>query len=231
MPPSPKVRRHRLAALLTAVAIVFAACGDGTASSPDERSAVPAVATVPVADSAPTTTEAVTRPTSELAALVQPAGSTDTLPEPDLAPRPVAFSFDEIGVPAAPVIDVGVEANGDMEIPGAAEVGWYRYGPTPGSDGSAVLAAHIAWNGEDGVFRRLAGAQPGQRFTVGFDDGTSAEYEIVAMAQYPKDQLPAEVFATTGEPRVVLITCGGSFNRALSSYDDNVVAHAVPVNA
>jgi LPXTG-site transpeptidase (sortase) family protein len=139
------------------------------------------------------------------------------------------MSFDAIGVGVAPVVDVGVEVDGEMEIPGATEVGWYRYGPVPGAEGSAVLAAHISWNGRDGVFRRLARAEPGQRFTVSFDDGAIAEYEVVAIRQYPKDQLPDELFAATGEPQVVLVTCGGSFNRSLNSYDDNIVAYAVPV--
>ncbi len=141
------------------------------------------------------------------------------------------MSFEAIGVSRAAIVDVGVEANGDMEIPGASEVGWYRYGPVPGAEGSAVLAAHISWNGVDGVFRRLAGAELGQRFTVDFEDDTTDTFEVVALRQYPKDQLPAELFTPTGAPQVVLITCGGSFNRALNSYADNIVAYAVPVPA
>ena len=53
---------------------------------------------------------------------------------------------------------------------------------------------------------------------------------MVAIRQYDKDELPtAELFAVDGESQVVLITCGGSFNREVRSYDDNVVAYAVPV--
>jgi LPXTG-site transpeptidase (sortase) family protein len=216
-------RPVRLASLLVGLALVVSACG----GSPNDTEAQP-VGEVPTSTTAEPS--AATRPTSELAALVRPAGSAATLPEPDDAPRPVAMSFDAIGVAAAPIVDVGVEANGDMEIPGAAEVGWYRYGPVPGAEGSAVLAAHISWNGQDGVFRRLARTEPGQRFTVAFDDGAIAEYEVVALRQYPKDQLPDDLFLAAGEPQVVLITCGGSFNRSLNSYADNIVAYAVPVS-
>ncbi len=53
---------------------------------------------------------------------------------------------------------------------------------------------------------------------------------MVERAQYDKDELPADrVFAKEGSPSVVLITCGGEFNRSLSSYEDNVVAFAEPV--
>lgn len=160
---------------------------------------------------------------------MQPAGSTATLPEAADGPVPVGLRYDAIGADA-PVLSVGVAPNGDMEIPGAREVGWYRYGPTPGGEGSSVLAAHVAYGGQDGVFRRLTGAAPGDRFDVAYDDGSVRTFEVVAIRQYDKDELPtAELFAVSGEPQVVLITCGGSFNRELRSYDDNIVAYAVPV--
>ncbi len=215
----------RLLWLLVAGLLLLAACGD------DDGGAQATVAgdlpgssaeDAEPADEAP-------RPTSELAELIQSGGSAATLPEREVGPAPVGLTFEGIGVSLASVVDVGVEPNGDMEIPGASEIGWYRYGPTPGAAGSSVLAAHIAWNGVDGVFRQLGRAEPGQRFTIGYDDGTTADYEVVAVRQYPKDQLPDELWSTTGDPQVVLITCGGSFNRALNSYDDNIVAYAVPV--
>ena len=55
----------------------------------------------------------------------------------------------------SPVVAVGVEDNGDFEVPGAREVGWYRFGSGPGRAGSTVMAAHINFDGEDGVFRHL----------------------------------------------------------------------------
>ena len=39
-----------------------------------------------------------------------------------------------------------------------------------------------------------------------------------------------DLFARDGTPRLVLITCGGNFNRALDSYDDNVVVIAIPTD-
>jgi hypothetical protein len=214
-------------ALITA-SITVALTGLAGCSSSDEPVGSGSLDDVP-AFAASGDTLPLPRPTSEYAALVRSGGSAATLPDLESGPLPVAMSFDDIGVDLAPVVSVGVEANGDMEIPGANEVGWYRYGPTPGSSGSAVLAAHVSWNGRDGVFRRLSRAEPGQRFTIAYDDASIAEYELVAIRQYGKDELPPEIFATDGDPQVVLVTCGGSFNRALNSYDDNIVAYAVPI--
>jgi hypothetical protein len=41
--------------------------------------------------------------------------------------------------------------------------------------------------------------------------------------------LPPEVFAVGGPPRLVLITCGGAFDRRTRNYADNVVVVAEPV--
>jgi LPXTG-site transpeptidase (sortase) family protein len=123
---------------------------------------------------------------------------------------------------------VGVEANGDMEIPGVREVGWYRFGSRPGDPGSAVLAAHVAYDGVDGVFRHLGDLRAGDAVEVGLDDGTVRRFVVTDLAQYPKTDLPAEVFARGGDPRLVLVTCGGEFDPGARHYEDNVVAYARP---
>lgn len=169
---------------------------------------------------------------SSVADDIQFLGNTVGLPGGDGAdPVPVGIDLPSIGVDDAPVTSVGVEPNGDMEIPGAEEVGWYRFGPNPGDTGSAVLAAHIAFNGDDGVFRNLADMEPGERFSVAFSDGSEREFVVIGLRQYSKETIPLEdFFARDGTPRLILITCGGSFNRSLNSYDDNVVVISVPLD-
>jgi hypothetical protein len=38
-----------------------------------------------------------------------------------------------------------------------------------------------------------------------------------------KGALPGSLFATTGPPRLALVTCGGSFDPATGHYRDNVI--------
>jgi len=148
----------------------------------------------------------------------------------DRGPLPVGLTVPGLDLADAPIRDVGVEPNGEMEIPGASEIGWYRWSASPGQAGSSVLAAHIAFNGRDGVFRELDEVVVGDRFTVHYDDGSTRDFEVTELGQYAKQALPFDrVFAKTGEPSVVLITCGGDFNRCLNSYEDNVVVYADPV--
>lgn len=150
----------------------------------------------------------------------------------DDRPVPTSITIDGIGVAEAPVRDVGVRPDGEMEIPGASDVGWYRFNPTPGEVGSAVLAAHIQYNGKPGVFRYLGDVEVGDEVVVHFDDGSQTGFQVVELAQYDKEELPTDrVFAKDGEPILTLITCGGDFNRSLNSYEDNIVVYAVPISA
>lgn len=237
VPPPFECETMKLPAaiVLLLIAIVGAACSSASGDPAREvlpttttvAATVTTTTTVPVEE--PTTT---TQPRSPLADSVVPLGSAQYDVEDHVDDRavPRSISIEGIGVAEAPVIDVGVEENGDMEIPGADSVGWYRFNATPGEAGSAVLAAHIAYNGDPGVFRYLVDVEIGERVVVAFDDGTTSEFEIIELAQYDKQELPDDrVFAKDGEPILTLITCGGDFNRSLRSYEDNIVAYAIPI--
>ncbi len=144
--------------------------------------------------------------------------------------QPESISIPSLGIDAAAIVPVGLEPNGELEVPSADTVGWYRFGVgVDGGRGSAVLAAHIAYNGRDGVFRDLVELETGDRFTVD-RDGEPVEYVIESVADYGKYELPIDdLFSESGEERLVLITCGGDFNPNLRSYDDNSVVVATPV--
>ncbi|MEQ8842308.1 MAG: class F sortase [Acidimicrobiales bacterium] len=228
----------RTAAGMLALAILVGSCAGGGAASggpaPTTSVAEDADAVAPGSASAPPTTT-TSEPTpgpevSPLADLVQPAGSLlfDPLATTPV-PQPISVDIRSIGVTGAEVRDVGVEPNGEMEIPGAREVGWYRWSSSPGRAGSAVLAAHIAYNDADGVFRNLDDVNVGAGVTIGYDDGSVQDFVIIDVGQYPKNELPVDrIFAKDGDPIVALVTCGGTFNPTLRSYDDNVVAYAIP---
>ncbi len=168
---------------------------------------------------------------ARVAELVRPSQSVLYDPSehrPSVAPARLTIAG--IGVEDAPVVEVGVQATGAMEIPGATEVGWYQYGVSPGKAGSAVMAAHIAFEGHTGVFRHLSRVSVGDEILVEMADGRRLEFVVTETAQFSKADLPlARIFAKGGKPVLVLITCGGDFNRELREYSDNIVAFAVPI--
>jgi LPXTG-site transpeptidase (sortase) family protein len=220
-------RRELLAAASLIVVLAVGACsapaGDGPGAAVTTTTAAPTTTSAPDSDPGAR---------SPLADRVERLGSATYDPAEHEAPArsPSGLSVPAIGVEAAVVRPVGVEPSGEMEIPPAEEVGWYRFGAAPG-EGSAVLAAHIAYDGVDGVFRRLDRLAPGDEVTVRFDDGAELTYRVRELATYDKDELPDAVFDRGGPDQLVLITCGGDFNPTLRSYESNVVAYADPVPA
>ena len=191
-----------------------------SATNPAIRPNVPAPAT------------STTPTTVELSSLANDLGQQFSVqveaPKPSV--EPVGLTIDKIGLKAKPVRPVGLEANGELEIPSEKEIGWYRYGQAPGQVGSTVLAAHVSWNGSLGPFADLASIAPSDRVNVQLSDGTSRTYEAVERNQYNKGQLPADrIWTRTGNETLVLITCGGEFNPAIHRYYDNIVIYAVPV--
>ena len=227
-----------LAGALVAFALL-AACtadnGNGAADVPTHPAGVsdpteaPAGALPP---DAPTTSDVGTAP-SPLAGRVGELGSA-IYDQNENAPRiatPIRLRIDTLGIRGATVVAVGVTENGEMEIPGPSQVGWYRFGPAPGEAGATVLAAHIAYDGVDGVFRHLADLRTGDGVSIELADGRVRGYEVTSVEQYDKRALPADVWATDGPERLVLITCGGRFNPSLRSYESNIVAWATPVSS
>jgi len=153
-------------------------------------------------------------------------------PEPVAAPT--GISVPSIGVDA-PVVDVGLEDDGGMEIPAdVSTTGWYELGVTPGeASGTAVISGHVDSREQGrGAFWDLRRMDVDDIVTVDHADGTTSEWRVVARTNYPKDQLPiADIFTRFGDPRLVLITCDGFFDRDERSYSDNVVVYTVPVDA
>jgi len=130
----------------------------------------------------------------------------------------------------APIENVGLEGR-VMQVPRDPHVvGWWSAGARPGADhGSVVVVGHINYAGVSGALSVLTRARPGDVVTLR-EGSTSLRYRIVAVHSYPKSiGLPSDLFSTTGEPRLVLITCGGAFDSSSGNYVDNIVGYARPV--
>jgi sortase (surface protein transpeptidase) len=92
------------------------------------------------------------------------------------------------------------------------------------------LAAHVSWNDTIGPFFRLAALEPGAIVKLELADGIGREYQVIERAQYDKQQLPADrIWTRAGPETLVLVTCGGDFDRRVHRYTDNILVYAVPV--
>jgi sortase (surface protein transpeptidase) len=111
------------------------------------------------------------------------------------------------------------------------EVGWWEAGVGQGSDhGTTVLVAHLDSRTYGvGPFARAKDLRVGADMTLRDEPGDAQRYRVSAVDTYLKQGLPyEELFAQTGPPRVVLVTCGGQYDRDAGGWDSNVVVTFTP---
>jgi hypothetical protein len=150
---------------------------------------------------------------------------------PALPPAPTRVQLPRLHIDA-PVVPVAADVNGALAVPDDPSVtGWWDAGARPGAQsGTVVIDGHVdsATRGL-GAFFMLRETRLGDQVVLTTASGASSAYNVVAIRSYAKTALPAEeIFAQSTAARLVLVTCGGVFNRATHSYLNNVVIYAVP---
>jgi hypothetical protein len=192
--------RHGLVLLAALLAIGVTGCGAGPATP-----AAAPTAAVTIAHAAPT----VPAPLSMAASV------------------PVRVQIPAIDVDS-PLMDLGVQDDGTMEVPAEGfPAGWFTEAPTPGELGPAVLAGHVDWGGSPGVFYDLRDVVAGDEITVSRADGSDAVFRVSEVGQYAKDAFPTgAVYGDLDHAGLRVITCGGDFDHAAHSYEDNTVVFA-----
>jgi len=169
----------------------------------------------------------------------RPAAPTDSIPNsgveaPD-APaadvaEPVSVTLPSIGV-TSDLMRLGLNDDGTVQVPPLEErdrAGWYERGPAPGAVGPAILLGHVdsAAYGP-GIFFDLGAVQAGDTIEVSRADGSVAEFVVDRVEVHPKAEFPTiDVYGNTDDAQLRLITCGGDFDSAVRSYEDNVIVFA-----
>jgi Sortase domain len=145
--------------------------------------------------------------------------------------RPVAVSIPALDV-AGPLEDLVADAKTrELSAPNdPARAGWYAAGVVPGDQGPAVIGGHVDSRRGPGVFFRLRTLKTGDLIDVTRSDGRTVRFSVIAVALFPKDAFPTQaVYGPTSGPELRLVTCGGTFDRSIRSYEDNVVVDAALV--
>ncbi|MCH8570298.1 class F sortase [Nesterenkonia sp. AY15] len=221
--------------MLTA-SLVATGCATGTAASSEGQAAAvsasgaspgpSASSPSPTAPGSPEATPSVLSPGS---VPVQPAEQGEQEPTPE----PVQVLYPEIDADI-PVEPRGGAGDGQMDIPDdAAQAAWYEYGKAPADEvGTTVISAHAGSQETPvGPLYALKDSSPGEEVTVLDEAGDAHHYEVTQVEQLGKDGLDfAPYFERTGEHRLVLITCGGQWIDERSSYADNIIVVAEPLD-
>lgn len=151
------------------------------------------------------------------------------MPAPTPFPRqiPATLVIPAIGVDAT-IEQVTVTGGGAIGVPQRwQEVSWYSPGVAPGQNGDAVIDGHLDWCGiPQAVFYRLAQLKAGDQIDVVTEQGTTLRFQVTSLASVPNSDRPAGLFATSGPPRLSLITGAGSWDRGTSEYTRRLIVDA-----
>ncbi|MFF7605916.1 class F sortase [Streptomyces parvulus] len=201
----PAGRRLATALLVLPLALVSAGCGaDGHAATPPPR--VTTTSAAPETPSAPGPATPAAMPASPPARVTIPAAGVDT----------------------APLLQLGLNADGTIEVPSVAQadrIGWYDKGVTPGETGPAVLVGHFDTVNGPAVMKDVGKIRPGDTIDVAREDGTRAVFAVTGLEQVDKDEFPTEkVYGRTDRPELRLITCGGEITDG--HRPDNIIVYA-----
>ena len=144
---------------------------------------------------------------------------------------PVSLDVPKIGIRGAKLIQLGLAKDGSMETPEpgpSSPAGWFRNSPAPGQLGAAVILGHVdSATAGPAIFFHLGTLRPGDTAEVTRADRTVAIFRVISVQQYAKARFPTQqVYGDTDHAALRLITCGGTFNRADQSYEDNIVVYA-----
>jgi hypothetical protein len=183
----------------------------GRTSAPAPRTSTPKAAPV-ILDSYSTSsaTGTTTRLSSHLTAIK--------------SSRPVHIRIPSIHVNAS-VVELGLNANGTVQVPSSwTTTGWYKYGPTPGQKGSAVILGHVDSVTGPAVFYDLSLLRPGNLIDVTLASGVTVHFSVIGLREYEKTQLPGNlVYGPRSYDALQLVTCGGQFDSKTHHYLSNIV--------
>ena len=228
------------AALAAGAVVLMAGAGAPEVEHPKSPSVLARLAErVPAADAAATRLArfdtlpaddpvAAVTPLHPIAARTGQAGLGAERLEPTaggIRPAPPA----RIAIPAA-AVDAAVQpvrsVRDALEIPAVGRAGWFDGGARPGEPGRAVVIGHLDSRNGPGLFARVPKLPSGTPIAVTDRRGDVHAFRAVGGAQVRKEDFPAEhVYGHSDSPVLVLITCGGPYEKG-EGYRDNVLLYA-----
>lgn len=111
------------------------------------------------------------------------------------------------------------------------QVGWWQDGPVPGEAGSAVVVGHVDSPTGPAVFYGLSALVEGDTISVRRVDNSTAKFRVSSTELVSRSYFPSEqVYRRDGRPTLSLLTCGGTYDHDLGSYDSNVLVTAYLVD-
>ncbi|MHB8618623.1 MAG: class F sortase [Chloroflexota bacterium] len=224
------------------MALLLAACGGEDVAAPQvgvarsQPPSAPAASPTPLAAASRASSASPSDAASAIAAAARAAAGAS----PSLTGKPVSgraaahvlppgsrLRIPEIGVDA-PMVTLGVDANGAMQVPpNGSDVGWYSFSTVPGADGNAVISGHLnTTTSYVAVFTRLKQLKIGDPMSI-LVGGKAVAFRVFWTKAWTDAAAPLPlILGNAPSPTLTLITCAGTFNRQTGNYSQRLVVRA-----
>lgn len=145
---------------------------------------------------------------------------------------PSSLRIPKVGIDAG-FVPLGLNADQTIQTPTVYDkAGWYKYGPSPGEIGPAVVVGHVDSPTSPAIFWRLDELGLGDIIEVERSDKTVARFKVTKIKQVPRNNFPnQEVYGSINYAGVRLITCAGQFDRKVHRYTHNLVVYGSMINS
>lgn len=209
----------------------IAVIGIAVAGSPS--SPTPAASETPASVSASPTAAPASVSADPMASIPAPTTPPVAQPAGQEAPLPTSVSIPAIKAMST-LIPLGVNPDLTVQVPDVRhpeQASWFDLGVRPGEVGSAVLLGHVDGGGATGVFNRLGTLNLGDVISVGRADGSTANFKVTRVRTVLKTMFPSQdVYGPKPDAEIVLVTCGGTLDRAAHNYLSSVIVTGVLVS-
>jgi hypothetical protein len=141
---------------------------------------------------------------------------------------PVRLRVPKLAIDAPFEEPLGLKPNKEIEVPGGFDtVGWYKYGPQPGSLGPAVVLGHVDSYEGAAVFYHLGQLAVGDSIFIDREDGTVAEFVVTELERIPQSEFPQDrVYGNIDHAGLRLVTCTGVYDHGAYRYSHNLIVYA-----
>lgn len=154
------------------------------------------------------------------------------------AENPRYLSIGRLGIAQTRVINVGVAANGDIDVPkNVHDVAWFNRSARPGTGfGTVIINAHNQGYTEAGVFARLGELKKDDTIVIERGDAARFTYSVKEIKKYNLDELRSLGIEEAMKPidpkqeGLALITCDGNFVPRTGQFDKRIVVRAIKLN-
>ena len=169
--------------------------------------------------------------TSSWLVVEQSVGIVTDTTEPAFAlarSEPTLIRIPRVDVVAEFETPLGLNSDQTIEVPEYFDtVGWYRFGPTPGELGPAVVLGHVDSYDGPAIFFSLGQLESGDDIFIERADGSTVHFRVTRLERVAQDTFPtAQVYGDISYAGLRLITCSGTFIRGEQRYTHNLIVFA-----